>query len=988
MELTIPTHERIDYQTPIVGVGNFTIEEPPRESDGEFACNINRDVVTDKFRLWNYVINTGILTPEYDGPKKTKYEAILLLKDKTIFAYQNFKFDNKPLKLRWYQDLLLSDTGKRILYCASNQSGKEQPHSALVLTVNGYKTMGEIKRGEYVFGSDGEPCKILQTFEQGIKPVYKLTFSDGSVAECGLEHLWKVQLPKNRFKANFNGKYKRHTTSELGKWDVVNLKYLIEKFGFNPSPSNRCIIPVTKPIKFPKVDLPLDPYILGAMLGDGDMKYNYLSGITSADTFIIDEIKKRLPKGLNIHKVKAKYKYNFTANKTHLKHKLCKEIGLGKQGSLDKSIPKKYLYSSVTQRLDLLKGLMDTDGTIGKCSSVEFYSISKQLAEDVRFLVNSLGGKAKITIKPSGYKNQKGVFIKCNDCYRVVIYMNEVNPFHLPRKAEKHYVTRYRKERVLRTITFDRYEQSKCLLVDNEDHTYLTNECIVTHNSLALDVDAATNFCIDHEKEWVGILVSKSLPQSSYQMDRIKHLLRTSNISYKEENTPETKTGKKDNTFQLTYTFYNDDGTPKYTNRLICCPPTGSALGYPADVMWLDEFDFWENVNQRQFIKQTAIPRTFETKGAIKIFTNPNGRDRELYHLWNEKYEVGKKKGQRVWHCYQFNYWDTPGANQDDFDENSAGMSPFELDSTLLARFGRTTGQLFSMEEIRDQYDDELSQKGDSAGYDRETAWFLDVAAINDQASLIGGYLEPNPDNENIPIIKAFWIHKYPVGYPLARVIGVDNAIKSDDGWEDYVEDNAPVKEILADYAEKDLDEQGKVIKSYQPLFGFDITGNQGMLPLIQSVDIEAVDVTFSGPWKWKMYQRYLYYTQMRLFKRGKDRDGNAVNGSDFAYQASKLIVTKAKNQSYRKVHHENERDLDDTQDAVIGLIYLIENPDLPSLSFEIISHDGRVITEEVLDEYQDLKDEHEELKGQYIPSFYDKGEFESWMDQKDKEKT
>lgn len=472
--------------------------------------------------------------------------------------------------------------------------------------------------------------------------------------------------------------------------------------------------------------------------------------------------------------------------------------------------------------------------------------------------------------------------------------------------------------------------------------------------SFTLNVDAATEFIVDHGKNWVGILVSGSLPQSQFQMDRIKMLLKSSTVDYREEETTDTRTGKKDNTTQLSYTFYAKDGkTPLYRNLLICCPHTSSALGYPADNLWLDEFDFWENCDQEHFLYQVAIPRTFRTKGKIKIYTNPDGKEKMMHKLWCEK----KPDGTPAWHRYQFNYWDKPDCSQQDFDKLIIGMTKQRIESTLLAVFTRTEGSFFSSEEIRDMYDPELAQKGDSAGYGKETVWFLDVGSVHDQSVLIGGYKEENPAVPDIPLLYPFYIHKYPVGYPLARVVGIDQVDKND-GWEDYAFDNPSVKETLALYNE-DIDG-----KKYQPLFGFDATGNAGMLPLFQAAKIDAMDITFTGKLKWHMYQRYQYYVQQRFIKRGRERDTNTVRGCDFNYQASKLVVKKDTKTIYKQIHHENEDDLDDTQDAMVGFIHLIENPSAPSLSFTIIN-----------------EEEQPELKDQYIPSFINKNELNTWIE-------
>jgi len=488
--------------------------------------------------------------------------------------------------------------------------------------------------------------------------------------------------------------------------------------------------------------------------------------------------------------------------------------------------------------------------------------------------------------------------------------------------------------------------------------------------SIALDADAAIQFLKDHEKNWVGILVSKSLDQSQYQMDRIKSLLKSANIDYREESTVDKNTGKKDNTVKISYTFYKDDGrTPKYTNLLICSPPTGSALGYPCDDMWLDEFDFWENVDQHRFIFQIAIPRTFETKGRIKIFTNPDGKGKMLYHLWNLK----DAQGNYVWHRYNFNYWDKPLANQEEFDKNSTGMTKQQIESTLLAVFSTSARTFFTPDEVMKQIDNNLN---DASGYSRETAWFLDVGGVHDQHSLGGAFIEENPDNEDMPVIKTFWLHKYPVGYPISRCIGIETKEWETDGWGDYEEDNPSIKDILKQYA---IVIDGK---SYQPLFGFDVTGNSGLVPLFSKADIDAEDVTFSGPRKWHMFTRYKAWTQQGWFKRAIDRDDNTVGGRDASSQAMKLIEKKAKGRNYGTIHHENEDDLDDTQDTFAGLIYLIDNPDFPGLSFDIINNGVSVLKD--IDEEKESIKKKEVLEEQYIPSFVNKQELGNWMKERE----
>ena len=491
--------------------------------------------------------------------------------------------------------------------------------------------------------------------------------------------------------------------------------------------------------------------------------------------------------------------------------------------------------------------------------------------------------------------------------------------------------------------------------------------------STTMDFDASTEFLKNHNKRWVGLLVSGSLPQSQERMRNIKLLLDSmSNIDYKMKDIEIDQKGQS-NATQLSIFFYDEKTKkPLYSNFLICCPHTSAALGYPADYILLDEVDFWEDVKggQIHFFNQVLDPRTFFTKGKIKGYSNPNGKERMMWFLWNQVDD----EGNPFWHRYHFNYWDKTEPTQKEFNRSCIGKTKNEIESTLLAKYTTTEGSFLSTEEIEDILDDDLVQKGDQAGYGKECAFFLDVGSVHDQSALVGVFLTENKEVPEIPLINAFYIHKYPVGYPLARVVGIKE-VDVEDGWHDYVEENPSVKEVLDEYAEE-IDGT-----KYQPLFGFDATGNAGMIPLFQVADVDAVDVIFSGKKKWHMYQRVQYYVQQRFIKRAKERDDNTIRGCDFNYQFSKLLVKKGTSTTYKQIHHENEDDLDDVPDATAGAIHLIENPDLPSLSFSIINPNQPSISEDDK-KTEDKEPENPKLKNQYIPSYVNKTELRNWIDQ------
>lgn len=531
-----------------------------------------------------------------------------------------------------------------------------------------------------------------------------------------------------------------------------------------------------------------------------------------------------------------------------------------------------------------------------------------------------------------------------------------------------------------------RYYQD-CILSDDYDRILFIGSNQLG-KSVTLDDDASTEFIKDHKHEWRGLLVSNSLTQSKERMSNIRQLLDSSGIVYKTEDFSEKdkKSGKQISLTVITYTFRHSDGTPLYTNKLICCPHTSSALGYPVNGFWWDEIEFWEDVKggTMHWVKQVGIPRTFDTHGFIKVYSNPV-EGGVMQSLMNER----DIKGDLLWHVYRFNYWDRIDSTQEFFDRQIIGMTKAEIASTLLGDFARAEGAFLSKDEIDDQYDETLN---DNSGLEKPTWWFLDVGEVHDQCCLIGGYIEDNPDSkaEMYPLAKAFWIHKYPVGYPIARVVGAESEFTQDDGWEHESKDNPSVKDILTDYAEEVNN------KLFLPPFGVDVTNNKAIIPLFNMVGIEPEELKFEGRNKWDMYQKYQTYTQQRWFKRAKDRDINAIMSkegvfSDFQYQASKLRIKKRSETKtrYGQIHHENENDLDDTQDSCVGFLWMIENFDAPSGRFDIINNGTSQLNpiEDEKQEIKELKQEHPELDGQYIPSFYNANDLDDWLSNKEKHK-
>lgn len=372
----------------------------------------------------------------------------------------------------------------------ANGVGKEQTLSSSIKTPSGWIKMGDICVGQTVQTPNGQTATVTGVFPQGIKPVYKLTFSDGRTTEAGKEHLWKV-FSHRWGKSGARGE-KIVTTLEL-------IKYLKESEKRNYKPWYNIFIPVIKHIELENKPVPIDPYLLGVLLGDGAISTG-TGVITSSDSELIKRCQETIHRDhgqqliLQEHKNSTGYDWcirNPSKSKPTLKSCL-KQLGLYGHRSNSKFIPPEYKEgTSKQQKLELLAGLLDTDGTVGKTKNVSFCSVSEQLAKDVQYLIRSLGGKATLSTRTPFYTTDDGTRIEGQLAYNVSIrYSNPNKLFHLERKRSRLSSgdTQYANEG-LRLISIDRVkdQECQCIMIDHPDHLYITDDFIVTHNSVLLN---------------------------------------------------------------------------------------------------------------------------------------------------------------------------------------------------------------------------------------------------------------------------------------------------------------------------------------------------------------------------------------------------------------------------------------------------------------------------------------------------------------------
>jgi phosphate starvation-inducible PhoH-like protein len=443
-----------------------------------------------------------------DGLLRKIYEKIIITrptvsKEEIGFLPGDLREKMDPWVQPIYQNLfLLYDKEKVEKLIADNKieivpvsfmRGRAQSLDSKIYTPDGFKLMRDIKSGDWVIGSNGQPIKVLEIFPQGEKDIYKISFSDGSSTECCDEHLWDV--------APNSSKSPKFTTKQLKDFkDNLKTKGNQRKYK----------IPIlSNPVEFSYKETLIDPYTLGCLLGDGSITKGVSPTFTTSDTEILDYFK--LPSNYNIHKIKGdNYDYRLSSNdRNNLLTQHLEELELLGTKSNTKFIPDIYKYNSVETRLEILRGILDTDGDIGthpnKTCRINFNSVSIRLIEDVIEIVNSLGGTTttpKIAKNKGDITEWKGQIIRSNyDSFRInIILPPHLNPFKLKRKSElfKNPTNIYR---TIDKVEYIGKKEAQCILVDSSDHLYTTDNFILTHNTFVdscVIVDEAQN--VTHEQ--------------------------------------------------------------------------------------------------------------------------------------------------------------------------------------------------------------------------------------------------------------------------------------------------------------------------------------------------------------------------------------------------------------------------------------------------------------------------------------------------------
>ena len=407
--------------------------------------------------------------------KKTKFRDVSVLSE----AVSIYKKDGVyPLKLYSYQqDIFNAIVQRRYprVHCITpTQAGKKLADNTPVLTNEGWKNHGDLIIGDYVFGLDGNKKKVLNTINDGKDIEYEIEFTNGETIQCHAQHEWVVEHKDwNRSK---NPRRKLETQELLDNRDYKLFS-----------------LPLIEPVNLEEKELPIDPYVLGCWLGDGTSS----SGSITYDENDVEHLEKIESLGYEVGKSWGK-----TNVKTSTIYKILpilKKLNLFN----NKHIPDMYIYSSLNQRLELLAGLIDTDGNVNKRtrsegwrnSRVEFTSVSKPIIDGIVEVIQSLG--IRVCIKEIEPSTSSSGIVGRQKYYRIGFQPFIDIPTAVPRKK----IVKLDKHRRIRIKDIRKIEpvNGKCITV--EDGIYLAGKTLIpTHNSMTVGAAVLTR-CMTHPAE-------------------------------------------------------------------------------------------------------------------------------------------------------------------------------------------------------------------------------------------------------------------------------------------------------------------------------------------------------------------------------------------------------------------------------------------------------------------------------------------------------
>jgi len=509
------------------------------------------------------------------------------------YFIENFMYIQHPMtgrqKLELYNfQLDLIDnyhTSRKSINMVSRQMGKALSIETPILTPAGFIPLGDLSVGDVIYGPDGNKTKITFITEtMNDRPCYEIEFMHGEKIIADAEHLWNVTDPHR------------------GNITITTLE-LIERFNKFALTTNSLHIQNNKAIEFDKKILPVHPYIFGVWLGDGGTSDGRI-------TCTIDDYEIYKEKFQEIGYKVSNFRLDPRSERTGNFTTYGLVTDLKKTGAWgNKHLPQNYIFNSIENRLELLRGLMDTDGTCEKTGVSRFYQSNHKFANEIRLLLSTLGIKSTITPRKTKFK----------DNYSVVFASNQYDIFCLPRKLSRQRLLKNhaKNNRIyIRSIKKVDSVPVRCLQVDNRDHLFLCGKTLIpTHNTTV-----AAGYLL-----WYAMFVDDAtILIASNKYDGAQEIMHR--VRYAYESVPDhIRAGVK---------VYNKRSMDFDNNSRIVATTTteNTGRGMSLSLVYLDEFAFVEPNIAKEF--WTSLSPTLSTGGKCIITSTPNTDEDQFADIW------------------------------------------------------------------------------------------------------------------------------------------------------------------------------------------------------------------------------------------------------------------------------------------------------------------------------------------------------------------
>lgn len=559
-----------------------------------------------------------------------------------------------------FQERLVNNFHKNRFNIAKmpRQVGKALALDTPIPTPEGWTTIGDIKVGDQILSPDGNSVSVTFKTETMINhQCYKIFFDNGEEIVADADHLWEV-----------NSSYWR-TGKKVINTDEIYSRYLKKtnnKRGKGVEGS--LYIDLSKAINGKNQNLPIDPYLLGVWLGDG----------YSADGRIIAH-----KDDYEFYKTKIDVEHERVENNCirfkcrGLREKL-KENNLLK----NKHIPQIYLRTSIEQRMELLRGLMDTDGSITKNQSFEFYQKNYEFILQVVELLSSLGIKSRVSRR------------LINQCwYHTVRFPSKENIFNLPRKSElinfggkgrpqnkRHYIQKIEKVDSVPVA---------CIQVDSDDHLFLCGRTFIpTHNTTTV-VSYLLHYIVFNDNVNVGILANKASTS--------REILSRLQLSY--ENLPKW--------MQQGIVSWNK-GSLELENgsKIIAASTSASAVrGMSFNIIFLDEFAFVPNHIADDFFASVYPTISSGKSTKVIVVSTPKGMN-HFYRMWHDA-----ERGKNSFVATEVHWSEVPGRDEEWKAQTIANTSEEQFRAEHLCEFLGSVGTLINPSKLKILvYDDPIKR--------------------------------------------------------------------------------------------------------------------------------------------------------------------------------------------------------------------------------------------------------------------------------------